>query len=118
MGFMQTVKHVLITTTVPTRAKASALGRAVVAARLAACAQLAPVSSVYWWKGKIERGNEVAVHFKTRRALTRRLLTFIRAHHPYEVPEIIVTPILAGWPDYLAWIDRETRTAAPKGRAP
>jgi periplasmic divalent cation tolerance protein len=33
----------------------------------------------------------------------------IRSSHPYEVPEIVAVPIVAGSPDYLAWISEETR---------
>jgi len=109
---MKTTALVTISTTLPTTAKASALARAVVGARLAACAHLVPLRSVYWWKGRIERAAEVAVQFKTRRPLTQALMAFIRERHSYEVPEIVVTPILDGGADYLAWIDRET-TAAP-----
>ncbi len=105
---MKTAKPVLVSTTLPTAAKASALAQAVVRVRLAACAHLAPLRSVYWWKGRVERGAEVAVQFKTRRPLVRALMAYIRERHPYEVPEIVITPILDGWPDYLAWIDRET----------
>jgi periplasmic divalent cation tolerance protein len=28
--------------------------------------------------------------------------------HPYNVPEIIATPIVAGYTPYLHWIDTET----------
>jgi periplasmic divalent cation tolerance protein len=30
------------------------------------------------------------------------------AEHPYDVPCVIALPILAGNPDYLAWIESET----------
>lgn len=33
----------------------------------------------------------------------------IRARHPYDVPEIIALPIARGLPEYLNWIDVETR---------
>ena len=110
---MKTAIPVTISTTLPTAAKAAALASAVVTARLAACAHLIPLRSIYWWQGKLERGAEVAVQFKTRRQLTRALMAFIRERHPYEVPEIVVTPILDGWPDYLAWIDQEAH-ATPR----
>ena len=105
---MKTTCASIVTTTLSSRAQAAALAKAVVAARLAACAQMAPIRSVYWWQGRVQSGAEVRVQFKTRQARVRELLAFIRARHPYELPEIIVTPILTGDPDYLAWIDRET----------
>jgi periplasmic divalent cation tolerance protein len=33
----------------------------------------------------------------------------VLAIHPYELPEIIALPILAGHLPYLSWIERETR---------
>lgn len=116
MTFMKTAYPVIISTTLPTAAKASALARAVVGARLAACAHLIPLRSIYWWQGKVEHDAEVAIQFKTRRPLARHLMSFIRERHPYEVPEIVVTPILDGWPDYLAWINRETTSASLTSR--
>jgi periplasmic divalent cation tolerance protein len=113
---VKTTATSIVTTTLSSRAQATALAKSVVSARLAACAQMLPIRSVYWWEGRVQSGAEVLVQFKTRQARVRELLAFIRARHPYEVPEIIVTPILAGDPDYLAWIDRETivrKTVAP-----
>jgi periplasmic divalent cation tolerance protein len=108
----------IVTTTLPNRAQATVLARAAVAARLAACAQMLSIRSVYWWQGRVQAGPEVLLQFKTAQARTRELISFIRSRHTYEVPEIIVTPILAGDPDYLAWIERETATrpAVPAGK--
>ncbi|MGB9299734.1 MAG: divalent cation tolerance protein CutA [Anaerolineae bacterium] len=33
----------------------------------------------------------------------------MKENHPYETPEIVAIPILAGNEEYLAWIDAETR---------
>jgi len=32
----------------------------------------------------------------------------VKAAHPYDVPEIIALPIIAGSTEYLEWIDRVT----------
>lgn len=112
---VKTTRASIVTTTLSSRAQATALAKAVVAARLAACAQILPIRSVYRWEGKIQSGTEVLVQCKTRQARVRELLAFIRARHPYEVPEIIVTPILTGEPSYLAWIDRETASRKAVG---
>jgi heme A synthase len=47
---------------------------------------------------------ELLLLAKTRADLADELCTFIRSRHPYEVPEIIVTPITGGLPEYLQWI--------------
>lgn len=79
--------------------------------RLAACVTLSAASqSVYWWQGKISQEPEHILFIKTHRDHYPRLEEKIRQIHPYEVPEIIVLPILTGNKKYLKWIDRETRS--------
>ena len=65
-------------------------GRAgVVERKLAACAQRLPIRSTYWWKGQVERSEEVLVLFKTLPKQVGALFRRLRAVHPYEVPEIV-----------------------------
>ena len=99
----------MVTTTIGNRKQATALATSIVEARLAACVQQGAIQSVYRWKGKMDSGKEILLSCKTRAALAPALLKFIRAQHPYELPEIIVTPITDGLPAYLAWIRKETR---------
>jgi periplasmic divalent cation tolerance protein len=107
----QTASFVVVTTTVDSEKAAAELARQIVESRLAACVQRLPITSNYWWKGKLETTPEILLLAKTRRSLAARLTRFIRRHHAYEVPEITVTPIVGGWTDYLQWI--ATETAAP-----
>ena len=44
-------------------------------------------------------------------ALGERLIAHVLANHSYDTPEVIITPIVGGNPDYLVWIDRETAEA-------
>jgi periplasmic divalent cation tolerance protein len=82
----------------------------VVEERLAACAQvLGPLSSVYRWKGNVERSSEWYCHLKTTLARWPALQARMRELHPYEIPEIIAVPILEGDAAYLRWIQEELR---------
>ena len=101
---------ILVMTTMPDRASADALARALVEARLAACVNIgASVDSLYHWRGQIETATEVPVLIKTRRERYQELESAIRARHPYELPEIIAVPISDGLPPYIQWITAETR---------
>lgn len=100
--------YVIVTTTTDSAAAAAALADAVVEARLAACAQVAPVCSTYRWQGAVEHASEWRLQAKTRGGLADRLCAFIRERHGYDVPELVVTPIVGGHAPYLAWIDEET----------
>jgi uncharacterized protein involved in tolerance to divalent cations len=46
---------------------------------------------------------------KTRRELADAVIAAIKAEHPYEVPEIIALPVIAGHAPYLDWVYGETR---------
>jgi periplasmic divalent cation tolerance protein len=99
----------IVMTHLPDTATAEALASALVEARLAACASLTPgVQSVYRWQGKIERANEVTLTIKTTQRHYAALEAAIRAAHPYELPEIIALPVVAGLSSYLQWVVAET----------
>jgi len=104
-------EHIQVVTTTETKQDAETIARALLEGRLAACVQIVgPVTSVYWWKEAIEAGDEWQCVAKTRRDLFDAVAEAIRRHHPYEVPEILATPVAAGSESYLAWLDKETRT--------
>jgi len=81
--------------------------------RLAACAHVgSPITSTYWWKGGLEESvPEWPVVLKTTGDRMAALIEAVRAAHPYDTPEIVATRIEAGDPDYLAWVEAETRQA-------
>ena len=94
----------------PDRETAERIAEACVAARLAACANLlAPVSSIYRWKGAVERAEEVPLLLKTRAALFDRLAARVKALHHYEVPSIVATALPQAEAAYAAWLVEETR---------
>lgn len=100
--------HAMAYVTAPDRESASRIARGILERRLAACANMWPIGSVYWWKGDLRESKEVVIVFKTRRALVRKFIAAVRSLHPYEVPCIVTYPMGAAFPAYLDWIDRET----------
>lgn len=102
-------KYCVVSTTVDTEDAIHKLANLVIESRMAACAQISgPVKSIYWWDNKKEQAEEWTCSFKTTVDQYPNLEKVIREHHPYDVPEIILTPILNGHPDYLEWISAET----------
>ena len=73
--------------------------------RLAACVNLVPgLQSWYWWKGRMTSSKEVLLLIKTTRAALKPLLSVLKVHHSYDLPEFIVLPVTYGDPTYLQWI--------------
>lgn len=100
---------VLVLTSLPDRGGADRLARILLETRAAACVNvLAGCTSFYRWQGRIENADEVPMLIKTRASLYPQVEQTIRAHHPYELPEIISVPLSSGWPAYLQWVVDET----------
>lgn len=105
----------LVYTTFPDEETALAVAEALVEGGLAACVNLIPgVTSVYAWKGAVERGREVVGVIKTRQSLLERVRETLKARHPYETPIVLFLAVGGGDRDTLEWLLRETG-AVPEG---
>ncbi len=100
----------IVLTNCPDAEVADRLARTLVEQKLAACVNRLPaVDSVYRWQGAIERAVEVPLLIKSTRERLPEIQEAIRALHPYEVPEIVAIPVVAGLPAYLRWVVDETQ---------
>ncbi len=103
--------YAVLTTTTDSEAGAAELADRVIGERLAACAQVYPVQSVYRWQGAVERAREWRIDFKTRGELLSELTALIGELHGYDTPEVVAVPVVAGSPAYLEWVADQTREA-------
>lgn len=95
--------------TAPSAETAQAIGRTLVAERLAACVNLIPgMRSVYRWEGAVHEADEVVLLAKTRADRFEALADRVRALHPYACPCVIALPVERGSRDYLDWIAAES----------
>lgn len=105
-----TTTHVVVLITAGSKHEAEAIGKALVESGLAACVNiLEHVWSLFRWQGVIERQEEVLMLVKSRSDLLPSIIQIVKEMHSYTVPEVIALPILAGSPDYLAWVDESMR---------
>ena len=110
---MRSGGYIQVITTTASKEDARRIADRLIAARLAACVQIVgPISSIYRWQGNIERASERLCVIKTRLSLYAQVEALIRTLHPYDVPEILAVPVLAGNRDYLRWLNQEL--AGPK----
>ncbi|PWK82488.1 uncharacterized protein involved in tolerance to divalent cations [Lentzea atacamensis] len=98
----------VVTTTVDSEEAAESLAKGIVEARLGACVQIVPIRSVYRWEGEVRVDAEWQCVVKTSAIRADELVEHIKAHHTYDVPEVVVTPVIGGSDDYLAWVSEET----------
>ncbi len=99
----------VIYTTMDNVQDARRLAHTLVDEQLVACVNIIPkIESVYRWKGKVEESEEVVLICKTVDPNVKKTIQRIKSLHKYEVPDIIVLPIIGGLKDYLDYIADET----------
>ncbi len=99
---------VILVTTV-NKEEAVRIGKGMVDAKLAACANIIlGVQSIYRWKGKVVKAQEALLILKSTRPRYRALEKAIKAMHTYETPEILALPVKEGLDQYIGWVRSET----------
>jgi len=99
---------ILVLTTLPDD-EAEPFARTLVEERLAACVNIhAPMTSLYWWKGTIERDAESQLVIKTTRGQLEALAARLAELHSYELPELLVVPVAWGSEAYINWVRAST----------
>lgn len=89
---------------------AALLAKSLVEKRLAACANLIPgITSWYWWEGRVNQDQEVLLMIKTSRDKFAALEKEVLRLHSYAVPEIIALQIVEGSKNYLNWIEESLK---------
>jgi periplasmic divalent cation tolerance protein len=103
-------RAVFVYTTYPSIVEAERAGQTLVERRLCACVNILPgMVSLYWWQGRIERGDEAVMIIKTRSSLAEAVRAAVKQMHSYSTPAILVLPVETVDPDYHAWIVAETK---------
>lgn len=94
-----------VTTAAATRKEASTLADGAVRARLAGNAQvIGPVRSSFWHLGEFGTGEEWQVVLRTTAEVYPELEEHLISAHPWDNPEIIAVPIVAGAAACLEWL--------------
>jgi periplasmic divalent cation tolerance protein len=98
-------EYVIVLVTTANKQEAEKIAQHLLKQRLIACANIVgPVSSLFHWSGKVEAAEEYLIFMKSRKDLFDKLAETVKALHSYEVPEILVLPIVGGSKEYLAWL--------------
>ncbi|HYE80447.1 MAG TPA: divalent-cation tolerance protein CutA [bacterium] len=102
--------YLLVSVTFPDLDTATRVATELVDSQLAACVNLIPqVTSIYRWEGQIKTEAEVLALIKTADDLLGEVAALIEETHPYEVPEVLALPLVAGSPDYVDWMAGQLR---------
>ena len=96
--------------TFPDEATAERIGSALLDDGLVACVNIVPgARSLFRWEGVVQREREALAFAKTRAERVPAVVARVRQLHPYGTPCVVALDVAGGDPDYLRWVDDETR---------
>jgi periplasmic divalent cation tolerance protein len=98
----------LVYMTAGSRPEAEKVAETLVNGRLAACVNIiGAMTSVYEWKGAVQKDSELVVIAKTTEAQVPELIAAVKAVHSYECPCIVTLPVTGGHAPFLDWIAQQ-----------
>lgn len=101
----------MVLCTCPDYEMAEKLATLAVNDKLAACVNILPnITSIYRWQGKVEKTQEYLLIIKSQKNKYNQIEELIKINHPYQIPEIIASPIINGLVEYLTWIKENSET--------
>ena len=97
--------YIIVLVTASSKKEAEKIAQQLLNERIIACANIiGPVSSLFHWAGKMEKAKEYLIIMKSQKDLFEKLADAVKTLHSYEVPEILVLPIVDGSKAYLDWL--------------
>jgi len=102
---------IFIYITCPNKKEAKKIGLDLIKKRLAACCNIFPIESIYWWQKRIVKDKEVVLIVKTLKKNFKKIEREVKRLHSYAVPCILEIQIKRGNLKYLKWLERETKTS-------
>lgn len=97
---------IFVYSTFPNKKEAKEIGEKLIRKKLAACINIFPIESIYFWKNKVTKGKEVVTIIKTQKKNFKKIEKFILKNHSYDTPCILEIPINRITSKYLKWLNK------------
>jgi periplasmic divalent cation tolerance protein len=99
---------ILVYITNPNKKEAIKIARYLLKKRLIACANVFPVESFYWWKGKIQNEKEFVLIGKALAKNFVKIKKEVKKVHSYLIPCVLKIPVRAN-KEFFNWVKTETK---------
>ena len=104
LNFMNIHQPIIVTVSFPDKDTAQLIAKQLIEKKLIACAQISAIESMYQWQGQLENSQEYLMQAKTIHTLWKAIQDHVKVSHPYDVPEIIATPMIEVDEHYFQWM--------------
>jgi len=95
----------LLITTEVDKKSAKKIAKLLLKEKLAVCVSFKKIYSIYKWKGKINKVNEVEITIKSKPELKKALMVFLQKSTSYDVPQIIYKSF-SSERKYTNWVNK------------
>ncbi|MEK7559659.1 MAG: divalent-cation tolerance protein CutA [Patescibacteria group bacterium] len=89
--------------------EADKISKVLLEKKLIACAKKLPVNSSFWWKGNIDKANEVLVLFESIEENFKKVEEEIRKIHSYETFVLFSLPVSQTTKAVEDWLKKELK---------
>lgn len=86
--------------------EAKNIGGALLEAKLIVCARRSPVSSSYWWEGKINHDDEVLLTMESLEDKFDEIEKIVTKLHSYKEYVLTAVSVIKTTPGVHAWLDK------------
>jgi periplasmic divalent cation tolerance protein len=105
---MKRQEVVIVYTTASNIEEAEKIAKTLLEKKIVACVNIIPkIHSLYWWRDKLEEAEEALLLAKTTQTNIDRVIKTIKDIHSYELPAIVIIPIIKGLGEYIDYIRNE-----------
>ncbi len=98
------MKTMAVLTTTDSLDEARAIATALVDRKLAACAQISSIESIYTWQGATQKAQEYRLLAKTASGRYADVEAAIRELHSYELPAIYALDMARSYGPFAEWV--------------
>ena len=99
--------YIVVLVTTANKSEAERIAHTLLNEKLIVCANIInPVTSFFYWSGKVDCAEECLVVMKSRKDLFGELAERLKGLHSYEVPEVLALPVVDGSEAYLDWMNK------------
>lgn len=102
------MNFVFIYITNPTKQEAKKIAKYLLRKKLIACANIFPINSLYWWKGRIADEKEFVLIVKTNGNNFEKVKNEVEKVHSYTIPCIVKIPVSSN-KKYFDWLKSEIK---------
>jgi len=88
--------------------EAEKISRHLLKKKMIACANLHPIRSLYWWKGKIQDEHEIVILAKTLDKHYNKIKEEVSKIHSYDIPCILKIKTESN-KSYQEWVNKEVK---------